>query len=102
MVVLCFWVMDDDSGDDIGTEPPPAADSEFVTSKQSGGLRGSRPDPVYNLDRQRAVAEKMQSSSAVIETAIIMILPAGVYAFRKYLKFLVTRPTHVLRSPLVT
>ena len=63
MVVLCFWVMDDDSGDDIGTEPPPAADSEFVTSKQSGGLRGSRSDTVCNLDRRRAVAEKLREDA---------------------------------------
>ena len=81
----CVWVKDDDCGTLAESAAAPAADRESVTSKQSGGLRGSRPDPVYNLDRQRAVAEKMQSRSAVIETAIIMILPAGVYAFRKYL-----------------
>ena len=69
---------DDDCGTLAESAAAPAADRESVTSKQSGGLRGSRPDPVYNLDRQRAVAEKMQSRSAVIETAIIMILPAGV------------------------
>ena len=81
----CVWVKDDDCGTLAESAAAPTADRESVTSKQSGGLRGSRPDPVYNLDRQRAVAEKMQSRSAVIETAIIMILPAGVYAFRKYL-----------------
>ena len=41
-----------------------------MISKQSNDLRGSRSGPVYNLDRRRAVAEKMQSSSAVIQTAI--------------------------------
>ena len=75
----CVWVKDDDCGTLAESAAAPAADRESVTSKQSGGLRGSRPDPVYNLDRQRAVAEKMQSRSAVIETAIIMILPAGIW-----------------------
>ena len=73
----CVWVKDDDCGTLAESAAAPAADRESVTSKQSGGLRGSRPDPVYNLDRQRAVAEKMQSRSAVIRSAIIMILPAG-------------------------
>ena len=87
MSILCFCVKDDDCGTLAESADPPAADRESVTSKQSGGLRGSRSDTVCNLDRRRAVAEKMQSSSAVIQTAIIMILPAGVYAFRKYLNF---------------
>ena len=84
--ILCFCVKDDDCGTLAESADPPAADRESVTSKQSGGLRGCRSGPVHNLDRQRAVAEKMQSSSAVIQTAIIMILPAGVYAFRTYVK----------------
>ena len=77
--ILCFCVKDDDCGTLAESAAPPAAGRESVTSKQSGGLRGSRSGPVYNLDRQRAVAEKMQSRSAVIETAIIMILPAGIW-----------------------
>ena len=85
--ILCFCVKDDDCGTLAESAAPPAAGRESVTSKQSNDLRGSRLGPVYNLDRRRAVAEKMQSSSAVIQTAIIMILPAGVYAFRKYLNF---------------
>ena len=76
--ILCFCVKDDDCGTLAESAAPPAAGRESVTSKQSGGLRGSRSGPVYNLERRRAVAEKMQSSSAVIRTAIIMILPAGV------------------------
>ena len=85
--ILCFCVKDDDCGTLAESAAPPAAGRESVTSKQSNDLRGSRLGPVYNLDRRRAVAEKMQSSSAVIQTAIIMILPAGVHAFRKYLNF---------------
>ena len=83
----CVWVKDDDCGAMAESAAAPAAEREPVTSKQSGGLRGCRSGPVQNLDRQRAVAEKMQSRSAVIQSAIIMILPAGVYAFRKYLNF---------------
>ena len=85
--ILCFCVKDDDCGTLAESAAPPAAGRESVTSKQSNDLRGSRAGPVYNLDRRRAVAEKMQSSSAVIQTAIIMILPAGLYAFRNYLNF---------------
>ena len=63
----CVWVKDDDCGAMAESAAAPAAERESVTSKQSGGLRGCRSGPVHNLDRQRAVAEKMQSSSAVIE-----------------------------------
>ena len=77
--ILCFCVKDDDCGTLAESAAPPAAGRESVTSKQSNDLRRSRLGPVYNLDRRRAVAEKMQSRSAVIETAIIMILPAGIW-----------------------
>ena len=75
--ILCFCVKDDDCGTLAESAAPPAAGRESVTSKQSNDLRRSRLGPVYNLDRRRAVAEKVQSRSAVIQTAIIMILPAA-------------------------
>ena len=46
----CVWVKDDDCGTLAESAAAPAADRESVTSKQSGGLRGSRSDTVCNLD----------------------------------------------------
>ena len=59
----CVWVKDDDCGTLAESAAAPAADRESVTSKQSGGLRGSRSDTVCNLDRRRAVAEKMREDA---------------------------------------
>ena len=61
--ILCFCVKDDDCGTLAESAAPPAADRESVTSKQSGGLRGSRSDTVCNLDRRRDVAEKMREDA---------------------------------------
>ena len=63
MSILCFCVKDDDCGTLAESAAPPAAGRESVTSKQSGGLRGSRSDTVCNLDRRRAVAKKMREDA---------------------------------------